>query len=144
MGRFMYQHFGNGVPRRIEVEYNKMLRHEQYLEERDAEYLAQSVSYEDVQDVIADPASLPINSIEAKKSSRHNARLAFLPVALEMLRCDYPEGYRLILDYYYSNKKVTLLYLAAKYGLTVNKVYYRMQIARDKLRDYIIMHENSR
>lgn len=144
MGRFKYHHFGNGVPRRIEVEYNKMLRHEQYLEERDAEYLAQSVSYEDVQDVIADPASLPINSIEAEKSSRHNARLAFLPVALEMLRCDYPEGYRLILDYYYGDKKVTLLYLAAKYGLTVNKVYYRMQIARDKLRDYIIMHENSR
>ena len=143
MGRFMYQHFGDGVPRRIEDEYNKMLRHEQYLEERDAEYLVQSVSYEDVQDIIADPASLPINGIEAANTSRHNARLDFLPVALEMLRCDYPEGYRLILDYYYGDKKVTLLYLAAKYGLTVNKVYYRMQLARDKLRGYIIMHENS-
>lgn len=84
MGRFMYQHFGDGVPRRIEVEYNKMLRHEQYLEERDAEYLAQSVSYEDVQDVIADPASLPINSIEAKNQAD---TMLGLPFCLSPLKC---------------------------------------------------------
>lgn len=81
---------------------------------------------------------------DTDQASRHDARLDFLPVALEMLRCDYPEGYRLILDYYYGDKKVTLLYLAAKYGLTVNKVHYRMQLARNKLKDYIIMHESNR
>lgn len=37
MGRFMYVHFGDDVPRNIEKEYNKLLRKERYLEERDAE-----------------------------------------------------------------------------------------------------------
>jgi hypothetical protein len=30
MARFMYQHFGDDVPRKIEDEYNKMLRHEKF------------------------------------------------------------------------------------------------------------------
>ena len=77
MGRFMYQHFGNDVPRNIEVKYNKLLRHEQYLEERDAEYLVQSVSYEDVQDIIADPASLPTNMIETA-----NTKVLFIDLSL--------------------------------------------------------------
>lgn len=37
MGRFMYVHFGDDVPRNIEKEYNKLLRKERYLEERDVE-----------------------------------------------------------------------------------------------------------
>ena len=37
MGRFMYVHFDDDVPRKIEAEYNKLLRREQYLKERDAE-----------------------------------------------------------------------------------------------------------
>ena len=33
MGRFIYFHFGEDVPRSIEKEYNKLLRKEKYLEE---------------------------------------------------------------------------------------------------------------
>ena len=36
MGRFMYVHFGDDVPRNIEKEYNKLLRKERYIEELDA------------------------------------------------------------------------------------------------------------
>ena len=31
MGRFMYVHFGDDVPRNIEKEYNKLLRKERYI-----------------------------------------------------------------------------------------------------------------
>ena len=37
MGRFIYFHFGDDVSRNIEKEYNKLLRKERYLEEKDAE-----------------------------------------------------------------------------------------------------------
>ena len=49
MGRVMYVHFGDDVPRKIEVEYNKLLRREQYLRERDAENgLIDIVDFDDV------------------------------------------------------------------------------------------------
>jgi len=142
MGRFMYQHFGDGVPRYIEAEYNRMLRREQYLEEREVAFRAQSSDFHAVQEVIADPASLPINEIAEERQRQRNAQLNFLPVALEMLRCDFPEGYELIKDYYFNKEKVTLLYLVEKYGLTKPVVKYRLKIAREKLKSFIIAHEN--
>ena len=142
MARFMYQHFGDDVPRKVEDEYNKMLRHEKYLEEREAEFIAQSADFNAVLEVIPDPASLPINEIAEEKRRVHDARLDFLPVALEMLRCDFPEGYELIKDYYLGTEKVTLFYLMEKYGLTRPVVKYRLKIAREKLKAFIIAHEN--
>ena len=142
MQRFMYVHFGDDVPREIEREYNKLLRKEKYLEERDAE---NGMIYPDFDDVLAanpDPASLPISEEEEQEQTRHRNRLDYLPVALELLKADYPEGYALIHDYFLSDDKVTMLYLATKYGITVDKVRYRIKIAKEKLKEYIIMHEN--
>ena len=142
MGRFMYQHFGDDVPRKIEVEYNKMLRREQYLEEREAGFIAKSADYHAVLEVMPDPASLPTNEIAEENRRLHDARLDFLPVALEMLRFDFPEGYELIRDYYLGTEKVTLFYLMEKYGLTRPVVKYRLKLAREKLKAFIIAHEN--
>ncbi|MDO5148156.1 MAG: hypothetical protein Q4D76_02060 [Oscillospiraceae bacterium] len=142
MGRFIYQHFGDDVPRHIEVEYNRMLRREQYLEEREMGFRAMSADFNAVQEVMPDPATLPTNEIADERQRQRNARLNFLPVALEMLRCDFPEGYELIKDYYFNKEKVTLLYLVEKYGLTKPVVKYRLKIAREKLKSFIIAHEN--
>ena len=60
MGRFMYVHFGDDVPRNIEKEYNKLLRKERYLEERDVE---NGMIYADFDAVLAanpDPANITI------------------------------------------------------------------------------------
>lgn len=142
MAKFYYQHFGDDVPQRIEVEYNKMLRHEQYLEEREAEYRAMSSDFNAVQEVMPDPASLPINEIAEEKRRLNDARLDFLPVALEMLRCDFPEGYELIRDYYLGTEKVTHFDLMEKYGLTRPVVKYRLKLARERLKAFIIAHES--
>lgn len=142
MGRFIYQHFGDDVPRRIEDEYNKMLRREQYLREREEGFIAQSADFDAVLEVIPDPDTLPINEIAEENRRLHDARLDFLPVALEMLRCDDPEAYELIRDYYLGTEKVTLLYLMKKYGLSRPVVKYRLKIGREKLKSFIIAHEN--
>ena len=84
MGRFMYQHFGDDVPRHIEADYNRMLRREQYLEEREAEFRAMSADFNAVQEVMPDPATLPANEIAVENRRLHDARLDLLPVALEI------------------------------------------------------------
>lgn len=142
MGRFMYVHFGDDVPRSIEKEYNKLLRKEKYLAERDAENGLIDVNFDDVLAFNPDPASLPTSEYEQEQRRIHNNRLDYLPVALELLRIDFPEGYQLIMDYYLGADKVTLYYLMEKYGLTRPVVKYRLKIAREKLKQYIIMHEN--
>ena len=141
MSRFLYVHFNGDIPRNVEKEYNKMLRREKYLEERDAEYLNQSADFDDVLEINPDPASIPISEYEAEEIRKDNRRLDYLPTAMEMLRTDYPEGYDLISEYYLGEDKVTLFYLMEKYGLTRPMAKYRMKVAKEKLKSYIILHE---
>ena len=61
MGRFMYVHFGDDVPRNIEKEYNKLLRKERYLEELDAKNGKIYPDFDDVLSSNPDPASIPIS-----------------------------------------------------------------------------------
>ena len=142
MGRFFYTHFGDDVPQHIEKEYNKLRRQEMWLEEKEADFRAFSVDYKEIETVLADPSTLPVNEIAAEKEAMFQARLDYLPVALEMLRAEFPEGYALIKDYFYSTDNVTLMFLASKYGLTKNMVRYRLRLAKEKLKEYIILHEN--
>ena len=83
-----------------------------------------------------------MSSIIDKIKAMFQARLDFLPIAMEMLKAEFPEGYELIKDYFYGTSKVTLMYLASKYGITKDKVRYRLRLAKEKLKEYIIMHEN--
>lgn len=143
MGRFMYVHFNDEVPRNIEREYNKLLRKEKYLEEKDAENGLIYPNFDDVLAIHPDPASFPIIDEEEQQKIRHNERLEYLPVALELLRKEYPEGYELINDYFFSQgDKVTMWHLVEKYGLTIDMVRYRLERAKEKLKMYIIIHEN--
>ena len=134
MNRLFYKHFNDDVPNHIEREYNKLLRKEKYLEERDKEFILQRVDFEEIQESIPDPKSLPENEIESENQKIHEKRLDFLPIALEMLRCDFPEGYVLIHDYYLSGEKTSVQYLTEKYGLTANVVRYRLKLARKMLK----------
>ena len=115
MGRFMYVHFGDDVPRNIE---------------------------NDILEIHPDPASLPINYYEEEQQRQRENRLQYLPTALDMLKKEFPEGYELIMDYYLGEKKITIMYLMEKYGLTRSVVKYRLKLAKQKLKEYIILHEN--
>ena len=131
MGRFMYVHFGDDVPRNIEKEYNKLLRKERYLEERDAENGLIYPNFDAVLAANPDPASIPISEEEEQEQIRHRNRLDYLPDALELLQ-----------DYFLREDKVTMWYLVEKYGLSIDVVRYRIKIAKQKLKEYIILHEN--
>lgn len=102
--------------------------------------------YHDFYDVLAikpDPASFSIIDEEEQQKIRHRERLEYLPVVLELLRKEYPEGYELINDYFFSQvDNVTMWHLVEKYGLTIDMVRYRLERAKEKLKMYIIIHEN--
>ena len=108
MTGFFYMHFGDDVPKNIEKEYNRLLLHEQYLEKKEQKYRIQTATFEDVITVCPDPATLPINEIELERERLHNERLKYLPVALNLLKADYPDLYRLIVEYYYAETKTTM------------------------------------
>jgi segregation and condensation protein A len=87
MGRFMYIHFGDDVPRNIEKEYNKLLRKERYLEERDAE---NGMIYPDFDAVLAanpDPASIPISEEEEQEQEDPRAELVQQLLEYKMYKC---------------------------------------------------------
>lgn len=143
MARFIYMHLGDDIPKRIEKEYNKMLRREKYLEERDAEFMAQSTDYDRVLEAIPDPASLPINLLAEENRRRKDARLDYLPIALEKLRLDFPEGYNVIIDYFYCTEKVTLTELATRYGTTIDIVRLQNHNWKKETQRVHHLHENN-
>ena len=100
MGRFFYTHFGDDVPQHIEKEYNRLRRQEMWIEEKEVDFRAFSVDYNEIETVIADPSTLPVNEIAAEKEAMFQARLDFLPIAMEMLKAEFPEGYELIREYF--------------------------------------------
>lgn len=142
MGRFMYIHFDDEVPDYIEKEYNKMLRKEKYLDEKEVENGRIYPDFDDVLLMQPDPDSLPMNEIEEENQKRYRKRLEILPFALEMLKKNYYKGYVLIYDYYLSGDNVTLTYLVNRYDLSFDTVRYRLRAAREKLKKYIILYEN--
>ena len=137
MSKYHYVHFGDDVPSHIEKEFNRMGRREHYLEEQDE---AHDVIYLDHKDMSRIP-DYPQDELSSADILRE-ARLEYLPIALELMRTDYPFEYQLIKDYYLSEKAVTMMYLARKYSVTEKKVEYRMKKARRLLREYITAHEN--
>lgn len=125
MGKFNYVHFSDEVPLEIEREYNRMGRREKYLEEQDA---AHGVMYLDHKDMGEIP-DYPLDELSQADILR-TARLEYLPIALELMRMDYPFEYQLIKDYYLSEKTVTMMYMAQKYSLTQKKIEYRINKAK--------------
>ncbi|EGC02336.1 hypothetical protein [Ruminococcus albus] len=137
MSKFQYTHFGDEVPRKVEKEYNRMGRREHYLEEQDA---AHDVMYLDHKDISRIP-DYPADELSPADLLRET-RLCYLPVALELMRMDYPFEYQLIRDYYLSEKAVSMMYLAKKYAVSPKKVEYRINKAKRLLREHIIVHGN--
>lgn len=90
-----------------------------------------------------DLTSMPEYQEELRIRQQRAARLEILPKALKWLKEEYPDDFSIISDYYLSEeKKITLVYLAEKYGLTHQAMSKRMARARNKLKEFIILHEN--
>ncbi len=140
MRKFVY--FGNDVPREIEREYNRMLRQEQYQIEKDIAHGVSTLDYDPLLHNVADRSLTQEFQLEAETDRLWNERLTILPIAMDWLKIEYPDEYKLINAYYFADKPVTLMYLAERYGVTKQALSKRIAAVRDKLRKFIIAHEN--
>lgn len=142
MDKFTYINFGDDVPREIEKIYNRMLRHEKYLIEQDIRYGTGILPHDPLLENIADKSLTPEFQAEQAADERWQRRLAYLPTALHWLSNASPKDYKLIMEYYYTDEETTVADLAKRYGITKQALSKRIAAVRDKLREFIIAHEN--
>ena len=142
MGKYRYICFGDEVSGEIEREYNRLCRQEQYQEEKDASHGVVRLDYDSLLQGVADRTSYPEYQEELKAEQLMSERLDMLPIALEWLKEIYPNDYDLINAYYFSERKINMVYLAEKYGLTHQALSKKMSKARQRLKEFIILYEN--
>ena len=141
MGKYRYICFGDEVSGEIEREYNRLCRQEQYQEEKDASHGAVRLDYDSLLQGVADRTSYPEYQEELKAEQLMRERLDMLPIALEWLKEKYPNDYDLINAYYFSERKINMVYLAEKYGLTHQALSKKMSKARRRLKEFITLYE---
>lgn len=90
---------------------------------------------------VADRTSYPEYQEELKAEQLLRERLDMLPIALEWLKEKYPNDYELINAYYFSERKINMVYLAEKYGLTHQALSKKMSKARQRLKEFITLYE---
>lgn len=140
-----YKHFGKGVPKEVEEAYNKMLRHEAYVEECDIKNGLLHIEDctflpidDDMSPQLVDPATVPKTFDEQIWLDR----LEYLPIALERLKQEHPHYHELLTEYYLSDKKITLSEIAARKGMSYQAIHSILRNARRKMKLYIMIHEN--
>ena len=141
MGKYRYICFGDEVSGEIEREYNRLCRKEQYQEEEDASHGVVRLDYDSLLQGVADRTSYPEYQEELKAEQLLRERLDMLPIALEWLKEKYPNDYDLINAYYFSERKINMVYLAEKYGLTHQALSKKMSKARQRLKEFITLYE---
>lgn len=141
MGKYRYICFGDEVSGEIEREYNRLCRQEQYQEEKDASHGVVRLEYDSLLQGVADRTSYPEYQEELKAEQLMRERLDMLPIALEWLKEKYPNDYDLINAYYFSERKINMVYLAEKYGLTHQALSKKMSKARQRLKEFITLYE---
>ena len=141
MRKYRYICFGDEVSGEIEREYNRLCRQEQYLEEKDASHGVVRLDYDSLLQGVADRTSYPEYQEELKAEQLMRERLDMLPIALEWLKEKYPNDYDLINAYYFSERKINMVYLAEKYGLTHQALSKKMSKARQRLKEFITLYE---
>ena len=141
MEKFFYKHFGDEVPNSIEREYNRLLIQEYNQEVREQKNRVQTQEFYEVAEFFPDPVSLPAYDIELEKEHLHRKRLEYLPKALQLLKIEYPELYMLVIEYFFANEKVTMAALAEVHSMSVDKIRYRIGLAKSKLKEYYDLYE---
>lgn len=141
MRKYRYICFGDEVSGEIEREYNRLCRQEQYQEEKDASHGVVRLDYDSLLQGVADRTSYPEYQEELKAEQLMRERLDMLPIALEWLKEKYPNDYDLINAYYFSERKINMVYLTEKYGLTHQALSKKMSKARQRLKEFITLYE---
>ncbi len=126
------------VPENIIKEYNRMTRHEKYLEEKDKLNISfQYGNEEELYDNIKMKATVS-NDKELFRLSQKNEKIKkLLSYALNQLKEHHREYYDAVMLYYFSPEKPTMEQIGLKIGLSKQAVSYRIRMGHRYIRSYI-------
>ena len=144
MSRFIYRHFGADCPKEVEREYNRCIRYEKYLQERDLEHGLFSYDTKKIPEII-DRTTTQEYQRETEYEELWECRKAILPSALEWLKQNRPYEYGLRQEYFLSDtrEKITLNILAKKYGVSAMSIKRSLKKGQRLLRKYIMQRERA-
>lgn len=142
MGKFFYKHFGDDVPLYIEREYNRLLIQEHNQEIKEQKNRVQTLNFDEVTEFFPDPSTIPVSEHELEKHRLDADRLEYLPIALKLLEIEHPDLYVLVTEYFLSADRVTFTALARTHNISVDRIRYKIGLAKKRLKEYYDMHEN--
>ena len=139
--RHYYIHFPENynVPQETEREYNRMVRHEEYVEEKDEKNI--SFNYESEDQLYEHPLmQKKLSELENEMAAARirKEKLELIEYALEKLKAVNELSYNILMDYYFSAEpKVTMKMIAEKYGVRKQSISIRLQRAYRFIRNEI-------
>ena len=141
--RHFYRKFPEEVSEKLEKTYNKIVRHEEYLYEKDA--VSKAIFFGDEEELYKQNIAMYIINLELeeKEHAEKCERIAVLHKALESLKKNYPMEYEIIQPYYYLEKKITQQEIGVKFQITKQAVNKLLKNAYKHLKQYIIINENN-
>lgn len=141
--RHFYRKFPEEISEKFEKTYNKIVRHEEYLYEKDA--VSKAIFFGDEEELYWQNIAGYIINLESeeKEHTKLCDRIAELRNALEKLKKNYPMEYEVIQLYYFSEKKITQQEIGEKRHITKQAVNKILKYAYEHLKQYIIIDKNS-
>lgn len=139
--KHFYILFGDSVPQEIEKEYNRIVRREEYLLEKDP--IGDAYLFGDEDELYKYNIVDCITRMEQEKAeeSQQMEMLELLRKALKRLKEEHPYEYGLVNKYYFSDRKVTMRELGEENNITKQAVNNSLNRAYERLKKYIIMYK---
>ena len=136
-----YQKLDSQISYEFEQLYNKILRREEYLLEKDA--LGNALLFGSEDDLYYKNGSLfNVNKLsDDSENKEHEKMIKLLYKALKILKDKHPSEYELIQLYYFSDSKITQQEIGKRKNVSKQAVQKALKRACNHLKKYIIMHK---
>lgn len=122
----------------VRKEYDRMIHREKYVDRKEHTL---SINYEDEEQLYQNPlmlnkiSSYEKDSEEAEKEDNLSKQLTF---ALTELKKHNQRDYNILMDYYFTYEKISMVKLAEKYGVSSQTIWRRLERSYQFIRKQII------
>lgn len=142
--KHFYIKFDDSVPNSIEKEYNRIVRSEEYLLEKDV--LGSADLFGDENELYKyNLAEILIhNENEKSENEEKQQKLILLRKALIKLKEEHFSEYELIYNYYFADNGSTMKSIGEKQNITKQAVNNRLKRAYAHLKKYIIYYKSKK
>ncbi len=132
------------VNQEIKREYNRIVRHEEYLTEKDAKHICWHYgTEEELNEYILMKQKNSMFKHEAELAEKETEKYELLSYALSELKSKHKRDYSILMEYYFSPDKITMSQLAKKHSITKQSICLRLKISYQFLRNYITSNQFS-